>query len=383
LNIFGLSIKDIGEDSWDFNSPGYFSVFLDVKFCFTASAGLLTDINIKPTDARVYLHFSSHHPKSTFPSIVYSQCLRYKRIINCGATLWRRLDELKQCFIKSGYPPKMMDGIINDVLKRPRNLYYSKKDSKPPAPILWVQTFSPETSKVKQLVRDTNRAIQKSAAWKDERKAICVVSRRGKNLGDLILQRKKFALDSLSGPSGTSRCTPIPSQETKRSRGRPCEACPLMSNSSVITSSVTKKSFVAPNGNCKSKNLIYVARCKICIKQYVGRTSNKLQKRISGHRSFVSQVGHSLDEVGDSDDAALVTHLHSDHNFVTITADSFNSNFEFSIVETDPSDLYSAERIWISRLVTMRPFGLNIEKPGGIADSMHSMARRSLHTYVQ
>jgi hypothetical protein len=156
-----------------------------------------------------------------------------------------------------------------------------------------------------------------------------------------------------------------------------------MSNSSVITSSVTKKSFVAPHGNCKSKNLIYVARCKICIKQYVGRTSNKLQKRISGHRSFVSQVGHSLDEVGDSDDAALVTHLHSDHNFVTITADSFNSNFEFSIVETDPSDLYSAERIWISRLVTMRPFGLNIEKPGGIADSMHSMARRSLHTYVQ
>lgn len=277
----------------------------------------------------------------------------------------------------------MVDGIINDVLRRPRNLYYTKRDTRPPAPILWVQTFSPETSKIKKLVRDTNKAIHKSTAWKDVRKAICVVSRRGKNLGDLILQRKKFALESHSGHSGTSRCTPIPRPGAKRSRGRPCEACPLMSNNILNTSSVTNKSFVAPHGNCKSKNLIYVARCKICIKQYVGRTTNKLQKRISGHRSFINKVGFSHDEVDDSDDAALVTHLHEDHNFVTITAETFNTNYEFSILETNPNDLFSAERTWISRLVTMRPFGLNIEKPGGIADTMLTMARRSLHNYVQ
>ena len=27
LNIFGLSIKDVEEDNWDFNRPGYYSVF--------------------------------------------------------------------------------------------------------------------------------------------------------------------------------------------------------------------------------------------------------------------------------------------------------------------------------------------------------------------
>ena len=53
--------------------------------------GLVTDINVKKTDARAYLNFDSYHPKQTFPSIVYSQMLRYRRIINSDVTLQERL----------------------------------------------------------------------------------------------------------------------------------------------------------------------------------------------------------------------------------------------------------------------------------------------------
>ena len=101
LRDFGLSIKDNPLTLWDFNSPGHYTVFLDIKYTFAETDGLHTDINIKDTDARVYLHFSSCHPKQTFPSIVYSQCLRYRRIINDEILLHRRLVELKDCFVKS------------------------------------------------------------------------------------------------------------------------------------------------------------------------------------------------------------------------------------------------------------------------------------------
>ena len=87
LSEYGLSIKESTELPWDYNEPGNFTVFLDVKYTFDEDKGLLTDINIKKTDARSYLHFTSDHPKSTFPSIVYSQCLRYRRIIKDDALL--------------------------------------------------------------------------------------------------------------------------------------------------------------------------------------------------------------------------------------------------------------------------------------------------------
>jgi hypothetical protein len=113
----------------------------------------------------------------------------------------------------------------------------------------------------------------------------------------------------------------------------------------------------------------------LCSKQYVGKTVNKLQCRISGHRSFVNRIVET-DNSEETDEAALAEHLRKDHNFDTL--DSFNNNYTFSILELGPLDLDKTEQRWVSRLVTMRPFGLNIEKPRGVTDSIRTMSRKSL-----
>ena len=93
---YGLSIKEKLEEKWDINPPGECTVFLDIKFTFDNVKGLLTEVNIiKKTDTRVYLHFSSFHLKQTFPSFIYSQALRYRRIINSKGTLKVKFDELR------------------------------------------------------------------------------------------------------------------------------------------------------------------------------------------------------------------------------------------------------------------------------------------------
>ena len=124
LNRLGLSIKDNFEDPCDFNSSGVYTTFLDIRFMFNNDGSLSTDINVKETAARVYFHFSSYHPRKTCPSIIYSQALRYRRIINDNIRLFRRLDELKTCFLNSGYCKKIIDNILDDVVKRPRNLNF-------------------------------------------------------------------------------------------------------------------------------------------------------------------------------------------------------------------------------------------------------------------
>ena len=242
---------------------------------FDEEGFLQTDINInKQTDARVYLDFSSFHPRQTFPSIVYSQCLRYKRVINDGPRLIRRLMELRECFLLSGYPKKMIDGIKEDVLRRSRNLEPVERDTKPPAPVMWVHTFGPQTVAIKQLVTESNKIIKQSSVWKDEPKVMQMVCRRAKTLGDQLLQRKRLALDNPLAPPGTVRCTALPPPNGKRKRGRPCKSCSMMSHNIVVTSNTTGKTYRAPSGNCKSFKLVYCAQCKLCLKQYVGKTVN-------------------------------------------------------------------------------------------------------------
>ena len=267
---FSLSIKDKPTEAWDLNAPEKFTVFLDIKFRFDEVEGLVTDINIKATDARAYLHYSSYHPRKTFPSIVYSQALRYRRIINDDAILKERLDELLECFLNSGYPKHMVRGVLNDVITRKRTLDYTKKTEESPFPVVWVQTFSPATPNISELVTQANKTLKLSPCWKDVERPLGVVSRRGKNIGDLILNRKKFSLEVEPElkTSGTVRCTP----ENQSKRGRPCQGCQLMSGLSSIKSKVDGKVHVVDGGNCKTKRIVYCGDYELCGMQYVGQT---------------------------------------------------------------------------------------------------------------
>jgi len=150
-----------------------------------------------------------------------------------------------------------------------------------------------------------------------------------------------------------------------------------MSNRNTITSTATKKVYKTPRANCRSRAVIYCAQCRLCNKQYTGKSVCKLQRRISGHRSHVG------DEVFDeeSDEATLAEHLQVCHNLTT--TDLFDESYWFTVLENSPKNLDISEQRWVSRLMTMRPFGLNKEKPGGVTDSVSSMCRRSLGPIIQ
>ena len=164
----------------------------------------------------------------------------------------------------------MVRGILDDVLKRPRTLDYKSKSKDPPFPVLWVQTFGTATDQIQKTIANANDVAKLSHVWKGVEKVIGLVNRRNRNMGDLILKRKHFALEETTvSTSGTTRCTPVVGPGKKRANpGRPCESCTMMSKKKSIESTVTGSSYKIPSANyCKSKNLVYCAECLLCQKQ--------------------------------------------------------------------------------------------------------------------
>ena len=150
-----------------------------------------------------------------------------------------------------------------------------------------------------------------------------------------------------------------------------------MSGSNTITSSVDKQVHTTPEGNCKSKGVIYAAECRKCAKQYVGQTTNQLNVRISGHRVWMEQKKEDKEEPGGfecKNEGGLAEHLKQCQNLVS--GKDFNKGYLFTILSKNPSNYDKAEQHWINKLVTMSPFGLNLDKPCGVSASLMSMSER-------
>ena len=122
LAPYNLSVKP---GDWQVGTePGRTVHLLDILFTFGFDGELVTDVYIKETDSRTYLNFHSHHPLYIFSSIIYSQALRYKRIISNNEQLEIRLKELYNYFRLSDYPHKMIMNILEKVKRLPRSIEY-------------------------------------------------------------------------------------------------------------------------------------------------------------------------------------------------------------------------------------------------------------------
>ena len=202
---------------------------------------------------------------------------------------------------------------------------------------------------VKQAIpylKETNSFKSKNVSFK-------FVKKTAPSVGSKLATLKKMSLGITTG--GTSKCG---------SKNR-CQCCKVVPDTPVTSLNVNGKKVVMPSGNCKSKNVIYLAKCNLCIDNcYVGRTVQTLNKRVTGHRSgFSTVVDKGLDYVNspDPDDTySLGVHLHKVHG---LTSD-FNKYYKFHVLEhVSPSTMEKSEHLWIHKLNTLFPHGINRTNP--------------------
>ncbi len=91
--------------------------FLDTTIYINPNDKLESDLHIKPTDRTLMLHHNSFHPQSCKNAIVYSQTLRYRRIITDNDKLHNRLNHLLVALIHRGYTHDNIMNTFNKALK--------------------------------------------------------------------------------------------------------------------------------------------------------------------------------------------------------------------------------------------------------------------------
>ena len=103
--------------------------------------------------------------------------------------------------------------------------------------------------------------------------------------------------------------------------GKCKKTCHLISKSTEINNSATKRKVKVAGGTCKSRNVVYAIRCKTHDLPYVGHTGEELLKRISKHRyDFKNRPDNN-------------EHLRETHH-------DFESDIEASILNADLLKVY-------------------------------------------
>ena len=104
---------------------------------------------------------------------------------------------------------------------------------------------------------------------------------------------------------------------------------------------------------CMSTNVVYLIHCARCDNKYVGETGNTLRDRMNQHRSDIRKLGNTpVSEHFNKDGHAM-----RDLRVTILESGPFSPD-----AELDPIYRRNKESIWIDKLKTAQPRGMNARK---------------------
>ena len=204
---------------------------------------------------------------------------------------------------------------------------------------MFITTFNSAKPNFRELLSKHWSYLGRSSANRElGRQDIMVIYRKPPSLKDMLVRAK------------------IPQPKNTASKGctRPstCQYCTRISQLGKITNLNNNTTYnTITKGTCHSNNLIYCLECKWCLIKYVGQTKNRIIDRFQGH---IFDIKHKK--------TTVARHFHS-HN------DQTNPSMIIHILEYIrlPRDIPRSksirdnrELVWIPRLNTLIPNGLNI-----------------------
>ena len=137
-----------------------------------------------------------------------------------------------------------------------------------------------------------------------------------------------------------------------------CKLCPQMNTAKLITNdklNITKK--IKGTGNCKEREIIYVAKCSKHKVLYITHTGEQCSERFSKHRYDIKNI---------PDNSELAKHFNENHNL----SNDFNVTLLQSNIKTAAARRHHENKC-ICKLKTLYPDGLNTEI-GGYAKEMYN-----------
>ena len=272
--------------------------FLDVKLRVSDGNKISTSVYHKPTDKHTYLRHESFHPRHCKKAVVYSQFLRYRRIISDDEEFDKQATTLGGFFLQRGYPIRMVNSCLEKAKSKNRDelLEIKKENAQPSDRIPLVTTYHPSTT---SLIKEINKewkhlSLDKSLPTTFTNHPINAQKQPG-NLRNLLVKSSV-------------------SKKTKQKGNRPCGKSRCQICTHMLTSEEIKLtndfSVSAPYATCDSENVVYCISCSRCPHAtYIGETGTKFRLRFNNHRSSIkhkyslpvaehfNSSNHSLDDL--------------------------------------------------------------------------------------
>jgi len=256
------------------------------------------------------------------------------------------------------YPESMVTEITTKAQNSARDISIKQKiDKEDDGKIIVVSTYEADSSIVEAL-HESEENFKRTQSFRNQQGPLFkYVKKVGPSIRSHINSLKKQALGIKKG--GAKKCG-----------ARGCKTCQMLIETPYTQ--VTDNKVELSQGTCKTYNICYLAKCKICDKSYTGRTVDPLHKRINGHRQHYREVlkeaeeKNTLEEIDTSKDKYMLgLHLHLEHGFTDPNA--FDRHVKFGIVDiVNPTDIEKNEYRWMHQLNTFQPAGINTEYPFGI-----------------
>lgn len=299
--------------------------FLDTQAFFIpqddGTKTLGTRVFFKHTDRHALLHKSSYHPKHTFAGIIKSQLIRFHRICTLPEDVERATSTLFAVLRTRGYSRRFLRSIKAEVKEsfQSNNNYKSERDQKNLIPL--ILTYSDDLVRLGSSVRaHFQQAQQENEALGDFR--VILAYRRNKNLKDLLVH------------SDLARAG------TKRQNLRTFFSI-IKFIKNIETGSEAP---VWQKITMETRNVVYGIKCKKCHKLYIGETKNPLVERLKQHIYHIRKMDRST---------ALYSHFQH-HTLESVQIFGLEHNLDWTRKQRQ-----RAEWMWINKLNTYHPLGLN------------------------
>ena len=203
---------------------------------------------VESTDYHQYLDYPSAHPNHIKCLIVYSQSLRARSSFSLESDFLKHCTKMKSWFLKRGYPENMID----EEMKKVKSSEKSSNNSKGSKGVPFVVTYHPSLNCLSRILKENLSILYMNREAKAVFSPGLMVSfRSARRISSYLVRAKLYPLE------------------------RRYEVCTNVTETDTFSSTVTGDTFqINHELNCDDKCLIYLLKCKVCNKQYVGETTD-------------------------------------------------------------------------------------------------------------
>ena len=327
--------------------------FLDVKV-MKKGKKIVTSVYSKPTDSHLYLSQQSNHPEHMIKNIPKSQFLRLRRICSDTSDFMSQCNKYIQYFVNRGYDEKKLIRTANEVGQHSRDEIlrnpFGKRDKDR---VVFTCDWHPTLSQLPGMIKKHHHLLEEDNVLKKVfREPPIVAFRRAQTIRNQIVRSDVEPPEKIEGP--TQPC------------GK-CSICKLVSTEDILTNTKSGKHVkITAAGNCRTSDVVYAARCKVCDLIYVGETGKELRTRFCDHR---------YDSKSRPDNNELAEHIYNNKlNFerdieVFILKNGFKSSEERKYFE---DKFICWLGTWYQAVLVSEKTGLN-KKLGNYAKEMYNM----------